>query len=662
LPPSIHPDGGVYKWNLPLEDRNLPPLPDVIVAKLDKDRPAPKPRPIDATLNPNDLLAVMMENCAFCREFTPDTGEMHEELWYRWLTQMVCYEGGDELAYELSSGSPKFIEKTTQAKIRHAQEALAKGLAPYTCEEIIGCEGWTSEECQSCIAYHRQSAPAALPYILRSLEREKERAGIYDTTVNIDEAPDEPVPDEVLNAAAEREIMKPTAYVTEPIDEAEIDTTLSVTIPELPESVWRGIFADYRELMSPTSEASDTYHFAAFLTTIGALLGRSVMIYYAGPLYPNFYVVIEGRTGISRKSSAIRTAVKTIHDVEKTLLLRRGLSTVEGLINLLRAPTKEELAEYAEELEAFREGRILQEPSEPPPIFPHEGRRLLVTLDEFALLLKKAKQESSSTLIQGLTDAYDCPPTLDNPTKERPMSAYKPCLSIIGLTTKAWLERTLDYDDLLGGFVNRFIFFAGEPKDPIPLPPEPDGQRWNQIKIYLNTVRTGYHSFALKEQSPIRFRLSPEAELLWDDYYRKWHKRQKECDNEMMACLFQRLPNHAMKSTLVFAALEDKDGARQINADQLEAGIDFADYAERSYEYLFHNFGFSRRARVEAMVEEKLRESPLSKRDLRRCISSSVSTKELNETITDLLRIDKIGEHYINTNQKRKKRVLVLLK
>jgi len=219
LPPSIHPDGGVYKWHLPFEDRDLPPLPDAIVAKLDKDRPTPKPRPADAKLNPNDLLSVMMEKCAFCREFTPDTGDMHEELWYRWLTQMVCYESGTELAYELSSGSPKFDDKTTQKKIEHAQDALNKGLAPYTCEEIIDCEGWTSEDCENCIAYHRKSSPAGLPYILQGLENEKARAGILSNegkTVEesallsafIDEPPDEPIPDDVLDAAAEKEQAK----------------------------------------------------------------------------------------------------------------------------------------------------------------------------------------------------------------------------------------------------------------------------------------------------------------------------------------------------------------------------------------------------------------------------------------------------------------------
>jgi len=669
LPPSIHPNGGVYKWHLPLEDRDLPPLPDAVVARLDKDRPAPKPPKVNVKLNPNDLLSVMMDRCAFCREFTPNTGDMHEELWYRWLTQMVCYDGGDKLAYELSSGSPKFDDKTTQAKIRHAQEVVAKGLAPYTCEEIIGCEGWKSEECQSCIAHpsRRNASPAGLPYILRSIEVEKIRAGIYDE-VAVDTTKDEPIPDEVLDEMAEKEKEKkqPTAWVTEPIDESEIDTTPSISIPVLPETVWRGTFADYRALMSPTTEASDAYHFAGFFAIVGALLGRSVFMYYGGRIYPNFFTVIEGRTGISRKSTALSQATETLKAVDSTVLIRRGLSTSEGLINLLKAPTAEELEEYAEQLAAYQEGRISIEPVQPPPVFAHEGRRLLVAMDEFALLLKKAKQEFSSGLIQTLTDAYDMKGSLDNPTKERPMSALNTCVSMVGLTTKAWLERSLDYDDLLGGFVNRFVFFVGEPKASIPLPPEPDAQLWNRIKIHLNNVRQGNHTFALKEKSSIQYRLSEEAKTVWEDFYNPWRERQLTSDNEMEVCLFQRLPNHAMKLALTCAVLEDKGGTRQISTDQLNAGIDFANYAEQSYKYLFHSFGFSRRSRVEATIEEKLSTQRMTKNELRRAISTAINTRELNESILDLMKIGRLREISIYEKdaigRKRRKSVLVLLK
>lgn len=223
LPPSIHPNGKPYRWNAPLEDRDLPPLPDAIIAKLDKDRPAPKPANVDVTLNPTDLLSVMMERCAFCHQFTPNSGDISEELWYRWLTQMVCFDGGVELAYELSSGSEKFDDKVTQKKIAHAQEALAKGLAPYRCNEIIGCDGWTSIECDFCIAHpsRRDSSPAGLPHILHGLEQEKAQAGIsLSDNIDIDDVETETIPDEVVEEMGD-EAEQATAYVTEPSVEPE---------------------------------------------------------------------------------------------------------------------------------------------------------------------------------------------------------------------------------------------------------------------------------------------------------------------------------------------------------------------------------------------------------------------------------------------------------
>ena len=132
--------------------------------------------------NPTELgltgmLAEMMLKCAFCREFMPNSGEMHEELWYCWLTQMVCFEGGAELAHKFSSGSPKYNDETTRKKIEHAKDAKANGLAPYTCTKIIGCQGWISTECEKCYAHprRRNSSPAGLPYILKSLETERWR-------------------------------------------------------------------------------------------------------------------------------------------------------------------------------------------------------------------------------------------------------------------------------------------------------------------------------------------------------------------------------------------------------------------------------------------------------------------------------------------------------
>jgi len=116
-------------------------------------------------LNPANLLPILFEKCAFMAMFKEGTGTYSEELWYRFLTNIVTYETGEDLAYELSKKSPKFDEAITRKKIAHAQDIVAQGLAPHTCEQIIGCEGFSSEICDNCQAF--AASPASLPLMLQ---------------------------------------------------------------------------------------------------------------------------------------------------------------------------------------------------------------------------------------------------------------------------------------------------------------------------------------------------------------------------------------------------------------------------------------------------------------------------------------------------------------
>jgi hypothetical protein len=112
-------------------------------------------------LNPANLLPVLFEKCAFMAMFKEGTGAYSEELWYRFLTNIVTYETGAEKAYELSKLSPKFNNEITRKKIEHAENFAS----PHSCEKIIGCEGWNSKVCDTCIA--KASSPASLPLLLQ---------------------------------------------------------------------------------------------------------------------------------------------------------------------------------------------------------------------------------------------------------------------------------------------------------------------------------------------------------------------------------------------------------------------------------------------------------------------------------------------------------------
>ncbi|MBE3585472.1 MAG: DUF3987 domain-containing protein [Thermoanaerobacter sp.] len=87
--------------------------------------------------------ALILERCAFLRHCRDDAATLPEPEWYAMLTIMARTDGGPELCHELSRPYPRYSERETEEKIRHA---LAD-TGPYTCQRIRQDFGtW----CQGC--------------------------------------------------------------------------------------------------------------------------------------------------------------------------------------------------------------------------------------------------------------------------------------------------------------------------------------------------------------------------------------------------------------------------------------------------------------------------------------------------------------------------------
>ena len=164
-----------------------------------------------------------------------------------------------------------------------------------------------------------------------------------------------------------------------------------------PQEAYRGIFAEYRQMTTGRNEASDVYNFASLLTYIGAALGRRVFVDLAMYAYPNFYTVLVGPTYEAKKTTAMRVMRDNIHSTAAYgVKFLSGLASPEGL-----------LKQFVDE----------ETPTEPVRIF--------VFLSEFISLLQKAKKAGSEGLIAMLTDVYDCPPELNNPTRGDPTHSHR---------------------------------------------------------------------------------------------------------------------------------------------------------------------------------------------------------------------------------------------
>ena len=146
----------------------------------------------------------------------------------------------------------------------------------------------------------------------------------------------------------------------------------------IPPAAWYGPTGIYRQAMERTCSASDNYHFAGFLTVVGALLGKSVFYDDGGEeLYPNLFTVIVGEAGWAKKDSALRRAIRFTRELDNSLTMIYTLASVEGFID-----------------ELVREQKELQSKGySPTPL------RVLLRLSELRNLIAKAAQKGTGNII-----------------------------------------------------------------------------------------------------------------------------------------------------------------------------------------------------------------------------------------------------------------------
>jgi len=120
-----------------------------------------------------------------------------------------------------------------------------------------------------------------------------------------------------------------------PIDVEEEEESESISSPMFPEAAWTGLFGQWRDIIAPCTEAALEYLWAAFLLTTGLALGRNVWIENPRPLYPNFYVLLLGRSGDSRKSTVLWFAAELLRQIGEDVEILTGIVSTEGLFERL---------------------------------------------------------------------------------------------------------------------------------------------------------------------------------------------------------------------------------------------------------------------------------------------------------------------------------------
>lgn len=204
--------------------------------------------------------------------------------------------------------------------------------------------------------------------------------------------------------------------------------------------------------IEPHTESDSVALLAQLLCAFGNAIGRQPHFTVDGVRQGlNLFVVLVGLTSKGRKGTAWARVKNVIEVLDSTWTRDRvqsGLSSGEGLIWAVRDPIVEE-----EEYEKKGETHIREKIVDPGV----SDKRLLVVESEFASVLKMCGREGNvlSPILRQAWDGQD----LQVLTRNNPIRATEPHISVVGHVTKAELMRHVTATEQANGFANRFMWF-----------------------------------------------------------------------------------------------------------------------------------------------------------------------------------------------------------
>ncbi len=318
-----------------------------------------------------------------------------------------------------------------------------------------------------------------------------------------------------------------------------------------PVAAWTGLFARWRDMVAPCTEAALENLWAGFVIAVGLMLGRNVWMAHGTtrPLFPNFYVLLVGRTGDSRKS--------TVLWLTSELLRHIGMDEIEVLTGIVSTEGVFE-----------RLGKA-------------ERTRALGYADEFRSLLSVGKRQATQDLLPKLNSLYSCPAREEINRRQHATTIIDPFFSLITATAREYVDDLLTHLEVVGGTLNRFLIVSGPEQEPKPNVESPSFEQWATIARQLRHIRDRY---AL---NPCNLEWDREAKDLWAEFYVSWRNTRKSWDARR-ANLTARTFEHILKLALVYATLSEEP---RLSVRSLAIAISIGGWLEASALRVFKDVG-----------------------------------------------------------------------
>ena len=311
-----------------------------------------------------------------------------------------------------------------------------------------------------------------------------------------------------------------------------------------------------------------------FLVLLGHILGRQVHFLYPTEQYLNLFVLLLGKTGFLKKDTAIRLVthfmgpVGTIHSLD-------NISSPEGLITQLA-----------------------------------KQNSLLLSISEFSSLVMTAQRRHGNALVPALCKLFDAPPRYSLPTRNDPLVAEAPYLSLIAATTPERAQQELTLSHLDSGFLNRIAPIVSSEQRVVAcpsLPAEPDIEDLRKLLVGRIRCVEGGATLTFSRRSEDAFRF----------YYEDLKARQFAMTDELAQAV-ARVDLHCRKLAGLFSVLS---GETTVSETNMSLAIRIAVSLEETYRDLVEEIGASALYKIQMRIQKAIQTSgPIVRRELQQRI------------------------------------------
>jgi len=250
-----------------------------------------------------------------------------------------------------------------------------------------------------------------------------------------------------------------------------------------------------------------------------------VSMYAGNQIFPNAYLLFFGSTGDKKTTAARRILDYSL--LHESVQVVPNVGSPEGMLD------------------------ALQQSAHDPAVY-------LCFFEEISTLLKHARWQGS-TLLEFFTETFDCPQVYRPAYRRIRAEINRPTPSVLAGTTPEWFWKNAQAEDFHGGFGNRFIFFTGSKKRPLPWPVRVDESK-------IESFASRLHSLATIPQTTVAF--SPQAKRLFGEFYVDWEREER---SGLYGAAVKRIPMYVHKLGMLYAACENT--LPEVTCDQTEASI-----------------------------------------------------------------------------------------